>query len=1834
MKKLIAILVSAVLLVTSIFSVSMFTVSAEGETSTTDDVIIPGFVDGNGDLINLLPTIKYMPNSVSTHAGTKVVANTSKLPLPSLFSVAAQKASDLTTINFEPTCTEGTSGYMFYVEVPECDVEELTWDKGTEDTTDDTVRSVKDFRLSFYFYGYTEITDPETGEVTKKDANAYDYMYGGGWYLLENGTKSWVAKEGAWNANSPDTSGNRQFYGVKVPYGFKGYLYVPNDSLDQVDDFEDANNDENKVAYLTTVQIPNLTNDVNNTVYEDGRVEKGLCTEEKPLKISAPMPVKVVDETSKLPAADGLVIGGVEYNYNTGKVVDKVYPDASTLAGVMHSEYSSTGAYISTGSEKAAIGSAYGNRTAISSISSLTDTDSILTNSFRHYSASTTTGNHAAMFQFASGSTLPDGGYLVYAHLPSVEGNHTIYSERYTYAGAYTNCAQIVGSALTWYTLEKGSTTWTERSTAAGKYSLDFADAVSGVSPAWEGWIYIPRAFWRNTTTSTAVEMLSLNPETYRKATASQAGISGWKFSGMTAIKSFDASMTKVVGDNNRVVDLTTNTIIDTNYATPKEFVGNIDIIDNDNAKVLEMNTMALRELPFVGNTVGSTLFDGGVIASGATYVENPSPVTKTPLFSVAGTVGDTATTQGVQFTISSNSATDPFIVNADDIDGFMFYVKNGAKPAPIHLGAATIISSDGATYTTKYGQYNSGKTYLLAKNSNTWKTAAAEGLSSMKLIPANFEGWVYVPKFANMTSQYTKVWRFNIYMATTAEDKTVDLDFGSFMTVKAGTWTEENAGVAFVNGAAVAQDMWTGDFTLVGDENKDFRVNLVDLCYLGSKIKEHEADFPKNEAIKTTLPVTEVENTTSFPFEKLYKVDGSGTQTSITISVEPASAKGFLFYVEVPELAEESRLLIYVNHTGGTAYKWGYVHWYKLAEGDTAWNPEYISNYGPVISGFKGYIYVPFDTMLQGTTPTDNDQITALQLYYTPDADMIVSAPVLVKGSIGDGELPSAESLSSGTKEYSFFGDKFNPSTDAEEYSISYIYKYRENYFANFEPTLSAQFNVRMSVAPLAYSQSDDTTILNENPDRGYRSELFVQFMSAPLTVAETSDYTVNIGNTNYTVTVEGNGIRGTDGAVDGTNIDTDYNINNYDMTPFGVGSGGAVHTVSAAAAKAYAIANSLAYSTEDELVAAAVKLVDNYMQYDFRSGMTNIDVAELRRPVYDYEEGYAEMSGSVSGSRYGSYKLASTREYNEATGELSAIKLLVNHGRRTIFATDTEDEWRSRWSYMFDQVYKIGVNKESSFTDNHGNVTYGNKVTNNIFNAYVQFTEFAHEDTIPDGVLSALDFFFDFCREREVKSCFRPAYNADYTQNAYLSQSVAQYVQFRNNVASQCADEETMIAHIKQIAPVIAENKDVIHKISSGWIGFGGEMAAGYQYPPVSYKNVITAILENHCIPNGLYYSSRSSDYYNDIINGVEAVADYNSGNLDLKNGLTADAEWTEKYAKWCGFNNDAFHGAQNFSGWGSGAGINQPGLNEWENDTANAAYAPNDGEMYTNGNHVQNITIDSEGVYHWIGYELAKTNYRDTDNKIPTGIEAIIELAHHRYTDFSQWHGYLDNINTKTTTTVMELWQDHDAEWVFEGEVDSIANGDPFNAEERAAAITAPLTKEMLEANGILYDPAWFNGNDTRNAYEFIRDHLGYRLVAEDASVEYDSKVSDKVHVSVNLKNYGFAAAFNMKSTLAILDVNGNVVQEFEVGDPSTWYSLAPDYYTVERASSAQGDVLTHNLSAEFDALTKSGTYYVAVKLENTAGTTARFANDIEVNEQGYNILGSFLATVIAQ
>lgn len=383
------------------------------------------------------------------------------------------------------------------------------------------------------------------------------------------------------------------------------------------------------------------------------------------------------------------------------------------------------------------------------------------------------------------------------------------------------------------------------------------------------------------------------------------------------------------------------------------------------------------------------------------------------------------------------------------------------------------------------------------------------------------------------------------------------------------------------------------------------------------------------------------------------------------------------------------------------------------------------------------------------------------------------------------------------------------------------------------------------------------------------------------------------------------------------------------------------------------------------------------------------------------------------------------------------------------------------------------------------------------------------------------------------------------------------------KQKLAEECADQETMFRHIDQLAPLFAKNIDVIHKFSSGFIG-NGEFTEAWQWPPIDTNELIKKVLETWCVPNNLYYTVRLPKFKMRL---EEAEPDY-------------------QYLSLIGNNNDAIFGEQTHSGWNSACyqknhngesgstqctnGSGHYANSQWEYMYQNAAYTPQSGEMYVNTNHVNT-------------------------KRVPTGMEVILELARHRYTCFSQWHCLLEITDG---SGIIQGWINNEV-----------------------------ITPETLDNESILYDPAWFydeSGTEVaRNPYEFIRDHLGYKLTATKLSITDNFVKNGAVNVELKLNNYGFAAAFNMTSGFAILDENNNVVSSVEAGEPDTWYSHDPEDHL-------DTNVLEHSVNTVMKLPAKSGKYRLAFYLKNIGDEYARLSNSpdsVEYTENGFNILKEF-------
>jgi hypothetical protein len=93
-------------------------------------------------------------------------------------------------------------------------------------------------------------------------------------------------------------------------------------------------------------------------------------------------------------------------------------------------------------------------------------------------------------------------------------------------------------------------------------------------------------------------------------------------------------------------------------------------------------------------------------------------------------------------------------------------------------------------------------------------------------------------------------------------------------------------------------------------------------------------------------------------------------------------------------------------------------------------------------------------------------------------------------------------------------------------------------------------------------------------------------------------------------------------------------------------------------------------------------------------------------------------------------------------------------------------------------------------------------------------------------------------------------------------------------------------------------------------------------------------------------------------------------------------------------------------------------------------------------------------------------------------------------------------------------------------------------------------------------------------SRTAYEYIRDHLGYRLQLKDATIPINVNRGDSAVFSVRLTNFGFAPLINKRPVYLVLIDEKNQVSEFLTSaDAAKWLpaDTADDTYTISHTTS---------------------------------------------------------------
>ncbi len=179
-------------------------------------------------------------------------------------------------------------------------------------------------------------------------------------------------------------------------------------------------------------------------------------------------------------------------------------------------------------------------------------------------------------------------------------------------------------------------------------------------------------------------------------------------------------------------------------------------------------------------------------------------------------------------------------------------------------------------------------------------------------------------------------------------------------------------------------------------------------------------------------------------------------------------------------------------------------------------------------------------------------------------------------------------------------------------------------------------------------------------------------------------------------------------------------------------------------------------------------------------------------------------------------------------------------------------------------------------------------------------------------------------------------------------------------------------------------------------------------------------------------------------------------------------------------------------------------------------------------------ESLYLPMDGELFWVWnrpYGVAKDD----------GLEAIKRLWEHHYTLFSYTHNH--------TAYESRDWKE---------KLQARYSLDEWKADQ--------VTADFLRENALPFAEEYFQdsqGNPvSRSIFEYIRDHLGYRLALTRGSYPRQAVPGQRYHAEFELVNHGFAAPVNPRPVyLALLD--GDRVRPIAQADTDvrTWYPCDP-------------------------------------------------------------------------
>ena len=288
-------------------------------------------------------------------------------------------------------------------------------------------------------------------------------------------------------------------------------------------------------------------------------------------------------------------------------------------------------------------------------------------------------------------------------------------------------------------------------------------------------------------------------------------------------------------------------------------------------------------------------------------------------------------------------------------------------------------------------------------------------------------------------------------------------------------------------------------------------------------------------------------------------------------------------------------------------------------------------------------------------------------------------------------------------------------------------------------------------------------------------------------------------------------------------------------------------------------------------------------------------------------------------------------------------------------------------------------------------------------------------------------------------------------------------------------------ILRHIDQLAPIIQKNVDVIYSMEAGFIGAWGEWHSDQYISPTDY--VARAKIVKKLL---------------DILPEGRMVQIRTPQARKYLLDTVIFKGQRQQYAARTGFNNDGF-----FAGKTEGGTWTEP-------------------PYYGNPGNPEFDAVTKESPYMIVGGELFWSNLVQEPGKqvqahaADDGLAVAIRMRLHHYSLFSIEHSY------------------------------SVREGKNYAIDKW---IVTPITKEQLEQAKMPISDGYFKnqfGQEVkRTQFEYIRDHLGYRLELQKAAFPDKIKSGDILSSDFEVINRGFSTLHNPRKVYVVLiDINGRV------------------------------------------------------------------------------------------